>query len=368
MEDVLPDVLEPGLSAVFCGNAAGTVAARVGAPYAGPGNRFWITLHEVGLTPVLLAPTEFRRLPEFGLGVTGVCKTRFGSDAEVGLEAHDPERFRAAIARVAPRHLAFVGKRAAEAVLGAPVTYGPQAQEVDGAHTWVLPSTSGRARRFWDIRPWRELARVIAEERDGAVELCDPDGHQSSTAVSDYAALPPDLPVPEDDGGADHLPGMRLPALTLPSTQDGELDLPNLAAERLVAYLYPRTGVPGVPLPDGWDDIPGARGCTPQSCAYRDALAEFERHGATVVGISAQAPAAQAEFAAREHIPFPLLSDENLRLADALRLPTFEVEGTRLYRRLTLIAESGRIVKALYPVFPPDRDAAEVLAWLSERV
>jgi mismatch-specific thymine-DNA glycosylase len=169
LPDVLPDVLEPGLAAVFCGNAAGTVSARVGAPYAGPGNRFWITLHEVGLTPVLLSPPEFERLPELGLGVTDVCKTRFGSDAEVGLAAHDPERVRAAIARAAPRHLAFVGKRAAEAVLGAPVAYGPQAEEVGGARTWVLPSTSGRARRFWDIEPWRELARAIAEERDRAV-------------------------------------------------------------------------------------------------------------------------------------------------------------------------------------------------------
>jgi peroxiredoxin/G:T/U-mismatch repair DNA glycosylase len=331
VDDVLPDVLAPGLTAVFCGNAAGTVSAQVAAPYAGPGNRFWITLHEVGLTPVRLAPTEFRRLPEFGLGVTDVCKTRFGSDAEVGLGAHDPERLVAAIARSAPRHLAFVGKRAAESVLGRPASYGSQPEAVGGARTWVLPSTSGLARRYWSIEPWRELARAIQAEP-----------------------------------AADHLSGMRLPALALPSTQGAQLDLTNLAAERLVAYVYPRTGVPGVPLPEGWDDIPGARGCTPQSCAYRDALAEFERLGATVVGISAQTPAEQVEFAAREHIPFPLLSDEHLRLAAELRLPTFEVEGTCLYRRLTLVAEAALIVKTFYPVFPPDRNAAEVLAWLSE--
>ncbi|MGN6255873.1 MAG: peroxiredoxin [Solirubrobacterales bacterium] len=173
--------------------------------------------------------------------------------------------------------------------------------------------------------------------------------------MSDYAALPPDLPVPEDDGATDHLPGTRLPAL---------FGLDELGRGRLVAYLYPRTGVPGVPLPEGWDDIPGARGCTPQSCSYRDALAEFERLGARVVGISAQSPAEQAEFAAREQIPFPLLSDPGLQLAEALRLPTFEVEGTRLYKRLTLIAEDGEIVKVFYPVFPPDRDAAAVLGWL----
>jgi peroxiredoxin len=126
------------------------------------------------------------------------------------------------------------------------------------------------------------------------------------------------------------------------------------------------TGTPGEPLPHGWDDIPGARGCTPQSCAYRDALADFERLGAAVVGISAQSPAEGAEFATREHIPFPLLSDAGLRLRDALGLPTFEAEGRTLYRRLTFVAERGRIVKVFYPVFPPDRDAGEVLSWLRD--
>lgn len=185
---------------------------------------------------------------------------------------------------------------------------------------------------------------------------------------TDYTELPADLPVPEDDGAADHLPGLEIPAgLALPSTQGGEVDLAEAAAMpgRLVAYVYPRTGVPGEPSPAGWDDIPGARGCTPQSCAFRDALAEFGRLGATVVGISAQSPAEQAEFAAREQIPFPLLADPGLELAAALRLPTFEVEGMTLYRRLTLVAEGGRVVRAFYPVFPPDRNAAEVLGWLS---
>jgi peroxiredoxin len=184
--------------------------------------------------------------------------------------------------------------------------------------------------------------------------------------VSEYGALPPNLPVPEDDGAANHLPGTALPSLALPSTQGHQLDLARLGEGLLVAYVYPRTGVPGTPLPAGWDDIPGARGCTPQSCAYRDALAEFGLLGATVVGISAQSPAEQVEFATREHIPFPLLSDEGLRLAAALRLPTFEVEGPTLYKRLTLVAEAGRIVKVFYPVFPPDRDATAVLAWLRD--
>jgi peroxiredoxin len=192
--------------------------------------------------------------------------------------------------------------------------------------------------------------------------------------VSDYGQLPADLPVPVDDGAADGLVGREVPDLELPATMGvesemgGGLRCTDLANGLLVAYVYPMTGTPGEPLPHGWDDIPGARGCTPQSCAYRDALADFEELGASVVGISAQSPAEQAEFAAREHIPFPLLSDEGLLLRGALGLPTFEVEGHTLYRRLTFVAAEGRIVKAFYPVFPPDRDAAEVLAWLGDRV
>lgn len=184
---------------------------------------------------------------------------------------------------------------------------------------------------------------------------------------ADYSQLPDDLPTPEDYGAADHLTGMALPEISLPSTLGGSTDLAEAARERLVVYAYPRTGVPGEPLPTGWDDIPGARGCTPQSCAYRDSLAGFSSLGATVVGISAQSPTEQAEFAEREHIPFPLLSDSRLSLAAELRLPTFEVEGMTLYKRLTFIAEEGRISKVFYPVFPPDRNAAEVLSWLSGR-
>ncbi len=186
--------------------------------------------------------------------------------------------------------------------------------------------------------------------------------------MAGYTQLPDDLPVPEDDGAADHLPGLSLPDLGLPSTDGGASpSLARLGEGLLVAYLYPRTGVPGEPLPGGWDDIPGARGCTPQSCAYRDALGEFGELGATVIGISAQTPAEQLEFAEREQIPFPLLSDPGLRLAAALGLPTFEAAGMTLYRRLTLVAEDGRIAKAFYPVFPPDRDAAQVLGWLRSR-
>lgn len=152
---------------------------------------------------------------------------------------------------------------------------------------------------------------------------------------ADYGQLPADLPVPEDDGAADHLAGMPVSALALPSTQGGPIDLAELAQDRLVAYIYPRTGKPGQALPTGWDDIPGARGCTPQSCAYRDSLAEFSSLEAGVIGISAQGPEEQREFSEREHIPFPLLSDSGLQLAERLRLPTFEVEGMTLYKRLT---------------------------------
>jgi peroxiredoxin len=185
--------------------------------------------------------------------------------------------------------------------------------------------------------------------------------------VADYSELPAALPVPEDDGAVDHLAGLAVPDLTLPSTLGTPLNLAFAASGLLVAYLYPRTGRPGQPLPAGWDDIPGARGCTPQSCAYRDALGELAALGADVLGVSAQSPAGQREFAERERIPFPLLSDSALRLHAALGLPTFEVAGTMLYKRLTLVAEAGAIVKAFYPVFPPDRDAAEVLGWLRGR-
>jgi peroxiredoxin len=184
---------------------------------------------------------------------------------------------------------------------------------------------------------------------------------------TDFSSLPADLPVPVDDGAADHLPGSDVPAVALPSTLGGELDLAEAASERVVVYVYPRTGTPGQPSPEGWDDIPGARGCTPQSCAFRDHHAELRAAGADVLGLSAQPVEEQAAFAAREQLPFALLSDPELRLAAALRLPTFEAGGMRLYKRLTLVVRDGAIAKAFYPVFPPDRDAADVLAWLRER-
>ena len=183
--------------------------------------------------------------------------------------------------------------------------------------------------------------------------------------MNEFASLPPNLPVPEDDGAADHLPGAELPSVSLPVAGGGQFDFrASEASGTLVAFVYPRTGTPGRKLPPGWDDIPGARGCTPQTCAFRDRHAALAGLGATVVGISAMDPGEQAAFAEREGIPYPLLNDGPLLLRDQLGLPTFDVHGTALYRRLTFVAQGGRIEKVFYPVFPPDQNAADVEAWL----
>jgi peroxiredoxin len=183
--------------------------------------------------------------------------------------------------------------------------------------------------------------------------------------VVDPYQLPPDLPVPEDDGGADHLTGLAIPALVLQSSQ-GPVNLAELAAARAVLYIYPRSGQPGVPLPEGWNEFPGARGCTPQSCGFRDHAAELAAFGARVAGLSAQPLEEQVEFAERNRMPFPVISDPELALGGALRLPTFDIAGYTLYKRLAVIAEQGSIVEVFYPVFPPDRNAADVLAWLRD--
>jgi peroxiredoxin len=175
--------------------------------------------------------------------------------------------------------------------------------------------------------------------------------------------LPVDLPVPRDDGACDHLPGMRLPSLALPAT-DGSMVVLSMLPGRSVVYIYPRTGRPDQPLPTGWDEIPGARGCTPQSCAYRDLAAELGTLGARVFGLSTQNTAYQQEVVTRLHLPYPLLSDERLELTTALALPTFEVDGMTLVKRLTLVIADGAIETVSYPVFPPDADAANVMVWL----
>lgn len=186
-----------------------------------------------------------------------------------------------------------------------------------------------------------------------------------SEKSSDPYALPADLPIPEDDGGADHLLNAPLPRVELPLTRGGPLDLA-AAADRgtLVVYVYPQTGVPGHPAPEGWDRIPGARGCTPQSCAFRDNAAELADLGATVYGLSAQSLDQQREFSQREHLPYPLMNDGDFQLVAEMGLPTFAANGRRFYRRLTFIARGGRVVKVFYPVFPARDNAANVIAWL----
>jgi peroxiredoxin len=185
--------------------------------------------------------------------------------------------------------------------------------------------------------------------------------------IESYRELPDNLTAPTDDGAADHLPGREVPGVLLRSSTGGQLDL-GTATERLaVVYVYPRTGVPGEQLPAGWNEIPGARGCTPQSCAFRDHLLELAAYGASVLGLSAQPHEEQREFAGRERIPYPLLSDPDLRLASVLGLPTFEAAGRRFYRRLTFIARERRIARVFYPVFPPHRSPSEVLHWLAEQ-
>ena len=180
----------------------------------------------------------------------------------------------------------------------------------------------------------------------------------------DVYSLPPDLPVPEDDGACDALPGAAIPALLLPSSQ-GPVDLAALARERLVLYVYPRSGRPGVPLLPGWDSIPGARGCTPQSCSFRDHFAELKALGVGhLFGLSTQDTGYQREAVDRLHLPFEILSDAGLQLTRALRLPTFEVAGKTLLKRMMLIVDDGIITKTFYPVFPPDESAAVVASWL----
>jgi peroxiredoxin len=182
--------------------------------------------------------------------------------------------------------------------------------------------------------------------------------------MTNVTELPPDLPAPVDDGACDHLPGLAMPAVRLRSTAGRLVDLAALSAQRTVIYCYPRTGRPGEPLPDGWDLIPGARGCTPQTCAFRDHHRELAGLGAEVYGLSTQSTEYQREMAERLHVPFEVLSDERFAFADALRLPTFEAGGMRLIKRLTLIVRDGRIEHAFYPVFPPDKSADQVVSWL----
>ena len=177
--------------------------------------------------------------------------------------------------------------------------------------------------------------------------------------------LPKDLPIPQDDGACNHLTGLKLPSLVLRSTRGRMVDLSQLKGTTVV-YIYPRTGRPDQDVPTGWNAIPGARGCTPQSCAFRDHYQELKKLGVSeLFGLSTQDTAYQQEAVGRLHLPFELLSDDKLEFTKALRLPMFEVDGMKLIKRITLIVRDGRIVKVFYPVFPSDRNADEVIAWLT---
>jgi peroxiredoxin len=188
------------------------------------------------------------------------------------------------------------------------------------------------------------------------------------TVPHDPTVLPDNIPVPQDDGAARHLTGLALPAVALPATDGSVVDLSKLPG-RTVVYVYPRTGVPGQPLPEGWDAIPGARGCTPQSCSFRDHFDEIRHRGvAHVYGLSTQETDYQREAASRLKLPFPILSDAAMTLARAINLPSFSVAGMTLLKRMALVIDDGIIAKVFYPVFPPDRNAQDVIAWLSGAV
>jgi peroxiredoxin len=185
--------------------------------------------------------------------------------------------------------------------------------------------------------------------------------------MADYLNLPADLPVPGDDGAAAHLPGMKLPQLRLQSTGGETIRLDALGEGRTVIYIYPLTGRPGTDLPGGWDSIPGARGCTPEACGFRDHYQDLLAAGAAgVFGLSSQDTDYQREAVERLHLPFQMLSDPARSLAQALDLPTFEVSGLTLYKRLTLIIRDDVIEHVFYPIFPPNEHAAHVLTWLRD--
>lgn len=177
--------------------------------------------------------------------------------------------------------------------------------------------------------------------------------------------LPDDLPIPEDDGACAHLEGMKLPSIALASTSGHKVDL-SFEGGLFAVYFYPMIGRPDSPPMVGWNEIPGARGCTPQSCSFRDQYSEFLNLGTKVYGASSQSLDAQKEAVQRLHLPFELLSDSNFELANALRLPTFEYNALRLIKRLTLIIENGVICKVFYPVFPANENATNVITWLWE--
>jgi len=204
--------------------------------------------------------------------------------------------------------------------------------------------------------PLKRRATATAQQRYGNASQT----MKTSVDAPDWSAIP----KPTDDGAASHLAGMRIPSVPLKATDGTTVDLSKLPG-RVVVYAYPRTGIPGIDNPPGWDLIPGARGCTPQACAFRDRFAELKSLGVDFLfGLSSQDTAYQREAAERLHLPFPILYDEHFHLTKALRLPTFETSGMTLLKRLALVIDDGIIKHVFYPVFPPDQNANDVIAWL----
>jgi peroxiredoxin/catechol 2,3-dioxygenase-like lactoylglutathione lyase family enzyme len=246
--------------------------------------------------------------------------------------------------------------------------HGPITEAIAHLHSCGIIIEAGPMQRFGARGPGTS---VYFRDPDGSLmEFMSYAGQTQAHAAReapgrhDPTVLPADIPAPQDDGAARHLVGMPLPDLALPATRSGAFNL-SVIGGRTVLYIYPRTGVPGVDLPPGWDDIPGARGCTPQSCSFRDHFAELKELGvAHVFGLSTQDTGYQREAAERLHLPFPILSDAELKFARALRLPTFAVAGMTLLKRMVLVIDDGVISKVFYPVFPPDKSAADVVAWL----
>ncbi|WP_458687681.1 MerR family transcriptional regulator [Nocardia tengchongensis] len=214
---------------------------------------------------------------------------------------------------------------------------------------------------------------VLTARRDGLVQRLREAAYRRSVptpapGVDDPLSLPTGLVAPIDDGAAVRLPGLRVPALVLNDTDGARIDLAELGPGRTVIYLYPLTGRPDADTPTGWNDIPGARGCTPQACGFRDHHAELRAAGVDrLFGLSSQTTPYQREVVARLGLPFTMLSDPGFRLADELALPTFDFDGARLYKRLTLVIRAGVIEHVFYPIFPPDRHAAELLRWLHHK-
>lgn len=209
---------------------------------------------------------------------------------------------------------------------------------------------------------WLAIADSASTGTGNLIPFPGEQAMKSSIDAPDWSTIP----APTDDGAARHLEGARMVSISLPATDGTTINLASLGG-RVVVYAYPRTGKPGVENPSGWDLIPGARGCTPQSCSFRDHFAELRALGVgRLFGLSTQDSAYQREAADRLHLPFPILSDESLRLTRAMRLPTFETSGMTLLKRFVLVIDNGTITHVFYPVFPPDGSAREVMAWLGK--